>query len=235
MIPTKCLMPDLSECERTKLQGWSLIQVIVGDPGVSQRERSYRRVFARLVDKAVYEYGMARKAILAQIAEEKRPVEHMARHGRSLIILAFTDHFENCVNAINRALNLFEHMKSEAIGSRVPRQTRRILEAYSGLLPGMRNLFEHMDKEIRGDKVLEGEPIMLCVGVDGDRAVIGRCEVGFKDVAQTLRQLHEIGKMLFENVPVGGSSITPPPAGATTTVMEGTATIALPRQGASDA
>jgi hypothetical protein len=234
MIPTECKMPDLSGCSAERLQGRSILHVFIGDPGVNQKERSYRRIFARLVDKALYEYGMARKAILAQLDEQERPVEEMASRGRELFILAFTDHFENCVNAINRALDLLEHMR-EAIGSRVPRQTRRILEAYSRFVPDVRNLFEHMDKEIRADPVVEGEPIMLCVGGEGDRAVIGRHEVGFKDVAQTLRKLHEIGKLLFENGPGELPPMTTPPADARTTVIEGTATISLRRVSANDA
>ena len=40
---------------------------------------------------------------------------------------------------------------------------------------------------------------MITIGGVGDRAVIGAYEVQFIDVARTLRKLHKIGKLLFEN------------------------------------
>jgi hypothetical protein len=201
MIPTECKMPDLSDCSAERLQGQAILHVIIGDPGVNTKERFYRRLYARLVDKAIYEYGMARKALLEEIAEQRRPSEEMVRTGRQFFILAFVDHFENCINAVNRSLKLFERMKHEPIVSGVPRQLRRALEAYSTSLPDVRNTFEHMDEQIRDDRIADGQPIMLSVGGDGDRAVIGEDEVSFKDVAVTLRKLHEIGKLLFESRP----------------------------------
>jgi hypothetical protein len=234
MIPTECKMPDLSDLTAVKLQSFSMLQVMVGDPGLEKKERSYRRIYGRLVDKAVYEYMMARQSILAQLDEQKRPVEQMANNGRVLFILKFTDFFENCINAINRALSLFEHIKSEAISSGIPRQTRRGLEAYSGSVPGVRNMFEHMDKEISGDNVRDGKPIMLWIGGDGDRAEIGELEIEFTDVARTLRKLHEIGTLLFKTKTSSGPAGNPP-ADEKTIVLSGQATIKLPRVGASDA
>jgi hypothetical protein len=52
---------------------------------------------------------------LAQIAEAQRPFEQMVEQGRGIFIPAFTDHFENCVNAVNRARRLFDLMKGEPI------------------------------------------------------------------------------------------------------------------------
>ena len=197
MIPTECKMPDLTECFADRLQGRSLLHVFIGEPGVNPRERLYRRIFARLVDKAIYEYGMARKAILAQITEEKRSCEEMAQTGRLLFVLAFVDHLENCINAVNRALKLIERMKAEPILSGVPRELRRALAAHSASLPDVRNTFEHMDEQIRDDKITDGQPVMLSIGEDGDRAIIGSHELLFTDVATTLRKLHKIGQQLF--------------------------------------
>jgi hypothetical protein len=220
MIPTECKMPDVSDCFGERLQGRSLLQVFVGDPGVNQKERSYRRIFARLVDKAIYEYGMARKAILEQIAEGNRPAEEMMNRGRQLFILAFVDHFENCINAINRALKLFERMKSEPMLSGVPRELRRALDACSGSLADVRNTFEHMEERIRDDEIAEGQPIMLSVGGAGDRAVVGADVVLFVDVARTLRKLHEIGTLLFDNGSTGASAIGTVASAKGTTILE---------------
>ena len=80
MIPTECKMPDLSDCSAERLQGRSLLHAFIGDPGVNQKERLYRRNFVRLVDKGISEYQMARNAILADIAEAKRPYEDMVKN-----------------------------------------------------------------------------------------------------------------------------------------------------------
>ncbi|HWE37762.1 MAG TPA: hypothetical protein VG406_14435 [Isosphaeraceae bacterium] len=109
---TECKMPDLSDCSAVRLQGWSLLHAFfLGDPGVTSKGRLYRRNFARLVDKSIYEYQMSRKAVLDEIAERQRPYEQMAAEGRPMYILGFTDHFENCLNSVNRALNLFERLR----------------------------------------------------------------------------------------------------------------------------
>jgi hypothetical protein len=63
----------------------------------------------------------------------------------------------------------------------------------------VRDTFEHVDERIQQDRIAEGQPIMLSVGGEGDRAVIGADEVTFTDVARTLRKLHEIGRLLFDN------------------------------------
>jgi len=56
------------------------LHAFIGDPGVNQKERLYRRNFVRLVDKGISEYQMARNAILADIAEAKRPYEDMVKN-----------------------------------------------------------------------------------------------------------------------------------------------------------
>jgi hypothetical protein len=234
MIPTECKMPDLSDCSADRLQGRSILHVFVGDPGLNRKEVSYRRIFARLIDKAIYEYQMARRAILAQIAEAKRPYEQMVNEGRRLFILSFVDHFDNCLNASNRALKLFGGMKDEAISSGVPEELRLSLDACSGLLRPVRNTFEHIDERIQKDRIAEGQPIMLSVGGDGDRAVIGTDEVKFTDVAETLRRLHEIGKLLFENEQVKASLASAPVADGGI-VLEGKTAIAVSGVGGQDA
>ena len=72
MIPTECKMPDLSDLSEVRLENQILLRAWIGDLDVNRKEENYRRIFARLVDKAIREYQTARSAILAQIAEAKR-------------------------------------------------------------------------------------------------------------------------------------------------------------------
>lgn len=236
MIPTECKMPDLNDCWAERLQVRSILHVFVGDPGLNRKQVSYRRVFARLVDKAIYEYQMTRKAILDQLAERDRSPEQMAAHGRQLFILAYTDHLENCVNAVNRAWHAFGCLQEEGISGSVQSELDRSLNTFSDSLEGLRlvrNAFEHVEERIQEDKIVEGQPVMLSISPDGERAVIGNDEVQFADVARTLRKLHELGKLLFETGHVQAGTGGAPAAGVT--VLEGKTTITTPRVGGKDA
>lgn len=62
---------------------------------------------------------------MSQIAERKRPTQDMIRENRILQILAFTDPFETCVDAINRLLNLLERLRT---GFPDPKRTYKALE-----------------------------------------------------------------------------------------------------------
>ncbi len=84
-IPSKCEMPDLSGLDR--LMSRLMVQVLVGDRGLSRKAALYRRDFVRLVDKALREYNEARETILAPIAERNRSPEEMERDGAIFYIL----------------------------------------------------------------------------------------------------------------------------------------------------
>jgi hypothetical protein len=191
-------MPDLSDLP-ANLQGRSMLAIFVGEGGLSRNEVLYRRNFARLVDKAIREYEAAQVAVAAEIDERNRPWEQMVEEGRPFYILGFTDHFENCLNAINRALKLLSRMHKETMLAGLPRVIGRSLQAWSRSVPDVRDTFEHVDERIQKGEIAEGQPVMLWIGESGDRAVIGSDEVLFIDVARTLRRLHEIGVLLFEN------------------------------------
>ena len=204
---TECKMPDLGDCLAERLLPSSFLHAFIGDPGTNPKERGYRRNFARLIDKAIIEYQLARRAILEEIAEENRPYEDMAKKGWYIYRFQYVDHCETCINATNRALHLFDRLKSEAILSGLSRELRRSLEACSRALPGVRNAVEHIEELIQKDEIAEGQPIMLSIGEEGDRAVIGAYEVLFTDVARTLQKLHEVGKHLFDNEQVRAAGL----------------------------
>jgi len=75
-IPSECKMPDLSGIG-SPLLGRLIVQLLVGERGLSPKAGRYRRNFIRLLDKAVREYNEARAAILADVTEAKRSAEEM--------------------------------------------------------------------------------------------------------------------------------------------------------------
>jgi len=197
MIPDECKMPDISDLD-FPLKKYLLLHAWAADKGITKKEGLYRRNFVRLVDKAIKEYCEARNSILAQIEEAKRTVEEMTKNGRILYIFEFTDHFENCINALSRLLKQLEVIKSDSTCWRISRLVRRSIEAYSRSIPDIRNAAEHMEEDIKEEGIID-KPVMLSIGDSGDKAVLGEHEIKFADVAMALRGLHRIARDLFED------------------------------------
>ncbi len=198
MIPHECKMPDISDLT-TPLLPALLTQALVGNKKLSRKTILYRNNFVRLVDKAVFEYQESRSTIIAQVKEMQRSDEEIIENGRVLYILNFTDHFENCINATARLLKLLVRIKKEYGPPFISRVVRNSIEAYSKSIPDIRIAIEHMDEKIRGDEIVEGQPVMLSVGDDGDKATIASYHIKFNDLATTLCKLHAVAKQLLES------------------------------------
>jgi hypothetical protein len=182
MTSKECKMPDVANFANVKLMSFTLANGLIGNPGVPPKEASYRRHLSRLIDKAVSEYQAARCAILA--------------HG-NFGILEFINHFENCINALHRALNLVERLGKSRGAAHSQGLRRAIIKAHSGKVRKVRDLVEHIDEDIQNDKIRQGQPDTLSIGSNGDRALIGAHELRFVDVVGALRELHRIGRLLF--------------------------------------
>ncbi len=74
VIPSKCAMPELSGIDYP-LWNRLLVQLLMGERGLSPKTKLYRRIFIRLVDKSITEYNKAREAVLAQIEETNPTIE----------------------------------------------------------------------------------------------------------------------------------------------------------------
>lgn len=190
-IPSECKMPDLSGIG-SPLLGRLIVQLLVGERGLSPKAGRYRRNFIRLLDKALREYYEARAAILADVTEAKRSAEEMTKYGRQLHFIAFTDHIETCINAVSRLFKLLERIKSEIESPSFPRELRKLVETHSESVKTIRDTVEHMDERIREDEIAPGKPIMLTVSQEGDGLLVSDCEMKFKDLAMVLEKMHEI-------------------------------------------
>jgi len=184
-------MPDLSGLD-SPLIGRLFVQLLVGEPGLSQKASLYRRNFIRLLDKALREYREAREAILADIAEANRSAKEKRKDGRRIHFIAFTDHIETCINAVSRLFRLLERIKSEKESPAFPRVLRRLVETKSESIANVRNAVEHIDEQIQKGEVPPGKPIMLTIGKNDDRIVVSKYEMKFEELAMVLEQMHEM-------------------------------------------
>ena len=178
-IPKECKMPDLSGLDI--LINRLLVQIMIGDPGVSKKAARYRRNFVRLVDKALWEYDKAREAILADVAE-----------AWGMYFIAFTDHIETCINAASRLFKLLERIKSEKQSPAWPKELRRLLETKSKSIENIRNAVEHMDSLIRNDEIAPGKPVMMTVSENDESIIIANHEIKFEELAMVLEKMHEV-------------------------------------------
>jgi len=194
-LPSECKMPDLSGLD--SLMNRLIVQALIGEPGLSQKTRLYRRNFVRLVDRALREYHEARELIVAQIAEMDRSPEEMSRDGRSIYLFTFPDHIETCINAVRRLYKLLERIKTEKELPGLPRELRRQVETIQGTIVKIRGAIEHMDELILKGEIAVGKPVMAAGSENWDAVVVANEEIKFEDLAMVLRKMHEIALYLL--------------------------------------
>jgi len=194
MIPTEIKMEDLSSLE--KLQPTLILNLVFaqGDKDISRRIALNRRLYIRLLDKAVDEYMEARELIVAQIAEGKRKTDEMLQNGRYIYMFKFVDHMENCISTVRRILRFLDILKSNQDGLGFSRIVRRHIESLTTPIIGVRNIIEHMDKEIQNDTIQENEPIMLKITDTQDGVMIAEQSLKFSTLNTLLRKLHTLGQ-----------------------------------------
>jgi hypothetical protein len=190
VIPDECKMPDLSDLD-LPLKRYLMLTVFVGDRGLNRKQASYRRNFVRLVDKAVAEYQTARGSVIAQIEVTKEDSANVAP------TLQFTDHFENCLNALNRLFRQLETMKRKPDNFEISQGTRKSVEANLRGVSAIRNCAEHMEEVIQRGEIEDDQCLAVAVGENGDRAVLGRHEIEFDRIASAIRGLHKIAQELL--------------------------------------
>lgn len=196
MIPTELNMEDLSSLE--KLQSTLLLNLVFsqGDKDIGRRTALNRRLFIRLLDKAVDEYKEARGLIVAQIVEAQRDATEMALNGRHIYIFKFVDHMENCVSTVRRILRFLDILKSNQDGLVFSRTVRRHIESLTTSIIDVRNIIEHMDKEIQNDTIQENESIMLKITDTQDGIMIAGQSLKFSTLSTLIKQLHTLGNLM---------------------------------------
>jgi len=194
-LPSECKMSDLSDLD--SLMNCLVVQALIGEPGLSQKTKLYRRNFIRLVDRALREYREARELILAQIAEMNRSPEEMSRDGRSIYLFTFPDHIETCINAVRRLYKLLGRIKSEKESPGLPRELRRQVETIEGTIVKIRGAIEHMDELILKGEIAAGKPVMAAGSENWDAVVVSDYELKFEELAMVLRAMHEIALYLL--------------------------------------
>lgn len=197
IVPTECRMPSLyPELERL-FPRLILLSAFVGNGRLSPNAALIRRNLVRLIDKSVYEYSLARQAVLDQISESQRSYEELVT-GRIIYMFGFTDHMENCLNAARRALDLLQYLRSDVSAPAQNRVNRRLIDAHAGTLIDIRNTFEHIGSAINNNEFGQDEMVVLSYGDDQKGICIGKHTLTFSSIAAILRSIHEEALRLLE-------------------------------------
>lgn len=191
LLPEECKMPEISiNC---KVMPRYFFARLIGE-NIGIKEEAYRAVFIRLTDKALYEYNMARNAVLAQI--EKKDIFHPSTlfiDGTPIYAIVISNHLETCINATKRAVDVLTRIKCHPkFPVFINRVHQKRIEKYYKNIKLMRHKLEHVDEEILKDKIKNGQPFFLITNKDASEAEIGDKKLNLISLAMVISQLHEI-------------------------------------------
>ena len=198
-LPKNCKMSELSDLYSLMPILGAAVMVFRG-VHLTKKEQSYLRLFTRLIDKAIYEYSIARDAVIAGAKELEGKLKKLPSNlhpliigDRPLFIFEFIDHMETCLNTIRRLYGLKDAIDNERGGlKQMERLKRRFVEAHFDELTKIRGIIQHMD-----DRIQQGEskgPVMLTVSENDEEVEISDRSIRFTDIEGVLRRFHEIAK-----------------------------------------
>lgn len=212
MIPKECNMPDLAKLK--SVTSCFLASCLVGThkiPYGSKTSTLYKRI-VNLIDKAIYEYLMAREAMVAQVDSKNN-------WKGELHVLRLGNHLETCICTIVVIFNLLDRVE-DALLQDIESSVKMILAkkntdsekmeiirelisktdeykmSYANFLKklskkshvkNIRNTIMHIDERIM--KGLMGS-IMITVNEKGSEATISAHVIKFRDLSQVLEDLH---------------------------------------------
>lgn len=102
-IPKECKMPDLSNLNKDRLvQIYIIASLAAADRDLDKKFITYRKIFVRLVDKAIYEYLLVHEAVINQINTKNGEI----------CIFSTVDHLENCINTVRRLFSMFDRINT---------------------------------------------------------------------------------------------------------------------------
>jgi len=188
-------MPDIREECPPLLPTLALINSFFEDP--SPEFGQYRKAVVRWIDKAISEYSQAREAILAQIEEQNRTPEEMARTGRQIYMFDFSYAIEHCLMLTRRLLRALERMNSLP-EVQIDRTVRKYLQSQSQNLVDARNFAEHIVEMISGGKLPEKGSLFARLSQDHKGVEVGGDVVPFSQLASTLRKFYSIAQHLVD-------------------------------------
>jgi len=165
--------------------------VIIGfDEVLGKKGKLYFRLLCRLVDKSFDEYLIARQYIL----------EEMKTGNKLAYRFTIINHLENCINAINRAIKVFNssiETDESFIKNFVSESTVNKIKELN--VSSIRNRVEHIDEDILKNQFETG--LFLDVDEDYLQICINKRCLKFIELASIIENYYNFVLEIFNNLP----------------------------------
>jgi len=183
-------IPDIKRDGR--LMNRMLIITIGGFDAVLDKEsRLYLRLLCRLIDKSFNEYYIAKEYMEEEIKIEDRLAYRFA----------IIDHLENCINAINRVVKVFndidDRSKQYNLFKFVSKATVGKIRKYK--VSNVRNRVEHIDEDIYENKF--HSTLFLDVDSQYEKISINDKYLALSDITSMTEDYHSFVLEIFKNLP----------------------------------
>ncbi|MCK5061095.1 hypothetical protein KAR28_00935 [Candidatus Parcubacteria bacterium] len=155
--------------------------------GMDKKIELSRKNLVRLIDKAIYEYKMARETIIEEFSSKENGV---------IYIHIIINHFENCLNSIHRVFNLYESIKRNQNGPYIDRSLKKLTKVHKDVVRKIRNMVEHIDDDIQNDRIQNGQAVALRVTKDYKAIEIGDNSIKLTEVVDVLNHLYDISRIV---------------------------------------
>jgi hypothetical protein len=169
-----------------------LIIVVIGgfDEVLGKKGKLYFRLLCRLVDKSFDEYLIARQYILKE----------MKTRDKLAYRFAIINHLENCINAINRTIKVFNSsIKADEsyIKNFVSENTINKIKELN--VSSIRNRIEHIDEDILKNQFQTG--LFLDVDKDYSQICINKRCIKLVELTSIIEKYHNFVLEIFNNLP----------------------------------
>ena len=186
--PKTCEMPDLSDLNSKNALNFMLNIYFRGAGPKDKHAQMLVKSFARLLDKALYEYESARNSLLEDI---KTPNEVMTPYFRTV------DHLETCITTLQRTIEFARKIRKTSKAPVLPRKVNVLSDDTGNRIKKIRNAIEHMDKDIIQGKLKENDSIALVA--KSDALELSGEEIYYNELANWLRELHSLAKIIINH------------------------------------
>lgn len=177
MLVIECKMPDISDLKPSVVSHFLLTSLAGFDKKHTKKTMVCLSVISRLIDKAIYEYSVARETAIEDEKENKLTyAEIMNRNdGQYMYMCPIINHLENCINALSRIFKLLALLPKE------------YSFAHQKQIVDVRNTIEHMDERISSSR--QGS-LSLNISKDALSVEITGQIIKLEDIADQIRLLY---------------------------------------------
>ncbi len=171
-------MPDISDLKPSVVGHFLLTSLAGFDKKHTKKTMACLSVLSRLIDKAIYEYSIARETVIKDEKENKLTYEEIMNRndGQYMYVCPIINHLENCINALSRIFKLLKLLPKE------------YTLAHQRKIDDIRNTIEHMDERISSSR--QGS-LSLNISEDALSVEITGQIIKLEDIADQIRVLYK--------------------------------------------